>query len=87
MTDYVIWTRGLRGPRLAVLRNSSLLTSDERRELIAGPIPIAANHDGLSISELSALYPLPRSQGLGGALAPVAPKPSPIDNQSAGAIA
>lgn len=76
MTDYVLWTRGLRGPELAVLRGSPILCADDRRRLLSGPTKIAPEHQGEPLSALARLYPPPAPPSDGPA-PPDAPSPAP----------
>lgn len=84
MPDYVIWTRGLRGPAIAVKRGSSILTIDERKTIVSGLTLIQPEHDGLSLSELARLYPVPRGpDDSAPAAAPL--KPAPLAPAQTGA--
>jgi len=60
MTDYLIWTRGLRGPTLSVLRGRSTLSEFERKRILSGPTVIADEHAALGLTELAGLYPRPK---------------------------
>ena len=59
MTAYVIWTRGLRGPAISVLRGSPHLGEYDRRVILSGPTPMATEHERLTLEELAKLYPKP----------------------------
>ncbi len=60
MTNYVIWTRGLRGPAIAVLHGSDYLVEYDRRAVILwGPTPIEEGQEKLPLMELARLYPAP----------------------------
>jgi len=59
MTNYVIWTRGLRGPAIAVLHGTSHLGEFDRRVILWGPTPIEEGQEKLPLMELTKLYPAP----------------------------
>ena len=59
MPNYVFWTRGLRGPSMAVLHGSNEMSGDDKRRLISGPTKIAPEPDDFSFSALARLYPPP----------------------------
>ena len=59
MSNYVIWTRGLRGPSMAVLHGSPILCAYDSKRLLSGPTKIAPEHADMSFSALGRLYPPP----------------------------
>lgn len=59
MTDFLLWTRGLRGPAISRLWNNSNLSESEKRTKLCEPIPIKPEHFDLLLSELAKLYPPP----------------------------
>ena len=75
MSDFVIWTRGLRGPQIAVLHGSPHMSADDTRRLLSGPTKIAPEHEGMSFSALARLYPPPAPED--GPAPPAAPSPAP----------
>ena len=66
MSNYVIWTHGLRGPEISVLHDFPALNEYERPRVMSGPTKIAPDHDGKPLAALAGLYP------------PPAPSPAPV---------
>ena len=84
MPDYVIWTRGLRGPAIAVKHGSATLTIGEGKTILSGPTLIRPEHDKLSLTELARHYPVPRNpDDLAPSAAPT--KPAPVAPSEVGA--
>ena len=78
MTDFLIWTHGLRGPVLSVLRGRSTLSEYERKRILSGPTAIADEYAALPLTELAGLYPRPKPPNDPVATPkPPAPAPSP----------
>jgi len=84
MTDFLIWTHGLRGPVLSVSRGHSTLSEYERKHILSGPTAIADEHAALSLTELAGLYPRP-SPPSDPVAAPRPPAPAPSPG-NAGAV-
>jgi hypothetical protein len=82
MSDYVIWTQGLRGPAMAVLHGSPILCADDRKRLLCGPAKIAPEHEACSFFALARLYPPPDPPEDSPA-PPDAPSPAPKSPPSA----
>ena len=92
MTNYVLWTRGLRGPEISVLHGSPALNEYDRRKHLSGPTKIAPDHEVEPLSVLAQLYPPPAPPSDGPAPpdapapAPKSPPPAPSAPASAAAV-
>lgn len=76
MSDYVIWTQGLRRPEISVMHGSPVLGEFERPRVLCPPIKIAPEHEGEPLSVLARLYPPPAPPS-DGPTPPDAPAPAP----------
>lgn len=61
MTDYILWTRGLRGHSISLQHGHKNLNEYERGAKLCDPIPIKPEHASLPLDELARLYPAPVS--------------------------
>ena len=82
MTNFLIWTRGLRGPEMAILHGSPAMCAYDSKRLLSGPTKIAPEHADMSFSALGRLYPPPAPPDDGPA-PPDAPSPAPKSPPSA----
>ncbi len=60
MSDFILWTRGTKGPAPSVLRNrgeAPVLNEYERASRIGLPIKIAEGDEALRLALLGRLYP------------------------------
>ena len=63
MSDYVLWYRGLRGPRITILRNRDPrqpMSQWESHHKIGDPKPISETDARLPLDAAAALYPCPQ---------------------------
>jgi hypothetical protein len=59
MTDYALWTWGLRSPELSIMRGQRGLNDHERRNKLGEPVAIREEDRGVCLAELATKYPCP----------------------------
>lgn len=63
MTDYVLWTRGMRGPEISILHNRDRrepLNEFERGRKIGDAVELTAMNESMTLEEARHWFPCPK---------------------------
>lgn len=61
MSDWLVWSRGFKGPTLSIQRGGAIckITKEEKKTMIGQPIKLPESQENYDLDRLALLYPAP----------------------------